>query len=225
MAIDRTEQLIVDLAGDLRPARRLASMSVRMMRWLATAALVAAVAVAVIGLRADVRRALAESGVLLSLGLALMASTSAAAVAVRLSVPGADASRWLRWLPLLVMAAWVALLVGMSRSTGVLPAALLHEPFHAPCVVRVAAIAILPALLLMREVRRGFALDAVPAAALTALGGSALAALAVQLVCPVNRPEHVLVSHVLPALGLVVAAAVAASVYPRAIRGHATFLK
>jgi hypothetical protein len=217
MATDHTEKLIVDLVADLSPVQRLAPVSIRMMRWLAVAVVTGAAAVWIIGVRADVSRAMATPAVLLLLGLAVATCGSAAAVALRLSVPGAGQSVWLRALPVATVAVWVAALVLLARNGGTSWPALVHEPFHAACIARVVAIALLPSFFLAREVRRGFALDAVSATALAALGGSALAAVAVQLVCPIDRPAHLLISHVLPALALVLAGAAAARVRPRLV--------
>jgi hypothetical protein len=210
MATDETEELIVDLVAGLAPVQRLPPISIRLMRWFAVALVTAAAAVWFIGLRADVSRAMATPIVLLSLGLAVAAFGSAGALALRLSIPGADQSVGLRWMPVTIVAVWVAGLMLLARNAGVSWTALVHEPFHAACVFRVVAIAVLPTIWLAGEVRRGFALHAVSATALAALGGGALAAMAVQLVCPIDRPAHLLVSHVLPMLGLVMAATVAA---------------
>lgn len=206
MTTDPTEKLIVDLVGGLTPVRRLPSVSVRMIQWLAAAALIAGGAVWLTGSRADLSHAIAAPGVLLSLGLALAASMTAALLALRLSVPGADRSAGLRFVPGAIVAVWVAALVLSARGAGAGWSALMQEPLHAACIGRVVAIAVVPVLLLAREVRRGFALDAVSATALAALGGSALAAMAVQLVCPIDRPAHLLTSHVLPMLAVVITA-------------------
>lgn len=212
MATNQTEELIVDLVADLAPVQRLAPVSIRMIRWLAVALITSVVAVWFIGLRADMSHAMATRAVLLSLGLAIATFASAAVVALRLSVPGADQSvRW-RWLPVTTTAIWIAALVLWAGDTSGSWRALRHEPFHAACIFRVIAIAVIPTVLLVREVRRGFALDVVSATALAALGGSAVAAMAVQLVCPIDRPAHLLVSHVLPVLGIAVAAAAVSGV-------------
>lgn len=219
MATDRTEKLIVDLVADLAPVQRLPGVSVRMIRWLVAAVGLAAIAIWLFGLRSNLSAALATPDVLWSLGLAALASISAAVVSLRLSIPGAEPHQWLRWLPLVIVAAWAAILAAAAGVSGVPVSALIREPFHAACVVRVVGISLLPTLLLWRELRRGFALDAASAAALAALGGSALAALAVQLVCPIDREAHVLVSHVLPVVGLTMAAGAVVFLKPRLIRG------
>lgn len=210
MATDRTEKLIVDLVADLEPVQRVAPVSVRLARWLTVALFVAAAAVWLIGLRGNLSHAMTSPAAWVSLVFAVITCGSAAWLALRLSIPGAARSVWVRWLPATILVAWIAALVVAARGAGVAWSALLREPYHAACVIRVVAISALPTFLLTREVRRGFALDAVSAAALAALGGSTLAALAVQLVCPIDRAAHQLTSHVAPMLVLVMLAAVVA---------------
>jgi hypothetical protein len=206
MAADRTESLIAELVVDLEPVRPLAPISSRVGRWLVAALVIAAGSVWFFGARADISRALLQPVVLFSLGLALAICATAALSALRLSIPGNAESTRLRGLPFAFIAVWAAALVVYARSAGVSWPAAVAEPFHAGCVVRVLAIAILPALVLVREVRRGFAFDARPAVALAALGGSAAAAIAVQLICPIDRPAHLLVSHLVPMAGFALGA-------------------
>ena len=216
MTTNRTEQLIVDLAAGLAPVRRVPPVSLRLMRWAVAGVLITAVAVWAMGVRADISAALSVPDVLTTFCLTLLGSVSAAMVALRLSVPGVE-SRWTRWAPLGLMTLLVAVLVHLAREAGVSPLAIAHEPFHTACVARVAALALVPTWLLVHEIRRGFALDPASTTALAALGGSALAAVAVQLLCPIDRPAHLLVSHVLPALVLVVAGAAAGAITPRLV--------
>lgn len=218
MATDRTEQLIVDLVAGMAPVHRLPGLGARMTRWLLLAMAVAAAGVWAIGLRPDLSHAVTASGALWSLGFAGLASASAALLALRLSVPGVDQTPWVRWMPMAIAGLWVATLIEMARDAGTAPVALLHEPFHGACVVRVAAISILPTLFLIRDIRRGLALDAASTAALAMLGGGALAAVAVQLVCPIDRPAHLLVSHLVPVLALVIAGGAAAAMLPGIVR-------
>lgn len=209
MTPDRTEQLIVDLAANMAPVPRLASLPVRLTQWLATAWAVTAVAMWLIGMRADLSRAITTPDVLVSLGLACLASVAAAGLALRLSVPGADQSAWVRWTPFTLAAIWLAVLV---QATAQPVSSLAAEPFHAACVIRIVALSFIPSLVLLRGVRQGFALDHGWAASLAILGGATLAAVAVQLLCPIDRPAHLLVSHALPALTLLAAVPLAVRV-------------
>ncbi|MBP8273577.1 MAG: DUF1109 family protein [Acidobacteria bacterium] len=210
MTPDRTEQLIVELAAHMTPAPRLAPVSVRMARWLVVAGIATAVAIWIIGARADLSLAMAEPNVLVSLALAFLASASAAALSLRLSVPGAEQSAWMRWTPFVIVGVWVGALLQWSQSAGAPISSLVREPLHAACVLRVVALSLIPAAVLLRSARQGFVLDRGWTATLAVLAGSGLAALAVQLLCPIDRPAHLVMSHALPAIALLAAAPLAA---------------
>jgi hypothetical protein len=211
MTSNKTEGLIVDLAAELVPVNVLPSVSVRFSRWLIGAAVTAGLWIAVFGLRPDASRALGAPPVLAPLVLALIASLGAGVAAIRLSVPGVNASWWGRWAPVAVLAALAGLLAAIVRPAGEAGSALLREPFHTACILRVIAMSAIPAVMLAREIWRGFPLHRMAGATLAVLGGGGLATAAVQLVCPIDRPAHLLVSHALPVISLVVFAALAAS--------------
>lgn len=204
MAPDRTERLIVELVARATPVMRLEPVSVRLLRWLVVAITATAGGVWLLGARHDLAMALGAPDVLTSLGIAALTAVSAGAVALALSVPGASESKWLHRLPAAAAVIWIAMLWQLSRMAGVSMGAMLREPLHIACGIRVIALAVIPTFALFRSVRRGFALDRVTAAAMAALGGAALAAAAVQMVCPIDRPAHILVAHLLPAAAIAV---------------------
>lgn len=210
MTTDRTEQLIVELASSARPVTRLPPLPVRLVGWAVVAMLAAAAGVWLIGPRHNLPAALGTPAFLMTLAIALLTAGLSAAAALRLSVPGADASRLARRLSVAALVAWIALLWQLSRSAGVSTSALLAEPWHAACGARVALLSLIPSLALLRSVRMGFALDRVWAASLAVLAGAAVAAAAVQAVCPIDRPAHLLVAHALPAVALAVVGALSA---------------
>jgi hypothetical protein len=215
MANDKTESLIVDLAADLAPVSVLPSVGARFARWLIGATIAAGLWVAVFGVRADALGALSAPPVFMPLVLALIASIGAGVAAIRLSVPGVNASWWGRWTPVAVLVVLAAVLVGLARAAGGAVSVIVREPLHAACVLRVIAIGIIPAALLARSVWRGFPLHRMAATALALLGGCGLAAAAVQLVCPIDRPAHLLLSHVMPVIALVTLGALTAKLITR----------
>jgi hypothetical protein len=145
-------------------------------------------------------------------GLALVASIGAGLAAIRLSVPGVNASWWGRWAPVTVLA---ALAVWLARAAGGPVSEIVREPLHAACIFRVIAIGVIPGGVLARTVWRGFPLHRMAATALTLVGGCALAVAAVQLVCPIDRPAHLLLSHVMPAAAIVALGAITARLIAR----------
>lgn len=204
MSNERTEQLIVELASAMTPVRPLPTLAARFGWWLALAAATATAAVWIIGARADLLAALARPAVQWSLLLALLTAVTGALASLRLSVPGLDRTPRARWLPIGAAAVWTGtlLLASATGDTG--------DAVHIGCVCRVIAISAIPAVLLWRNVRSGFALDQAWAFALAMFGGSAVGALAVQLICPIDHAAHILVSHVVPAITLTIAGTLAA---------------
>lgn len=193
-----TEQLIVELARDAQPVDRLPSVAVRWTVWLACAAAATAIGVWVIGIRGDVASA-AQLSAAASLAGGLIAALCAAAAALHMSVPGSSAGRWLKWVPLIVIGAAATTLAVFAERSG---ASLLAEPVHAACGLRILLLSALPSWLLFRELRRGLTLSPLWAASLASLGGTTLAAATVQLACPIDRPAHLLVAHLLSAVAL-----------------------
>ncbi len=102
----RTEDLIAELAGGLRPVRRLAPPGWRAALWLGFAGLVVAAAVALQGLRPDIAARLALPHEVMQLATSLAAGALAAVAAFHLALP----DRSPRWalLPLPMLALWVA---------------------------------------------------------------------------------------------------------------------
>jgi hypothetical protein len=198
MSNERTEQLIVELAADLSAVQRLPAVRERLATWLTVTAAIAAAAVFALGARADLAVAITRPGVFGPLLFALTVAVAAAAEALRLSVPGLDDSRWIRWLPIGGLLSWVAVVIFVAGKAPV--PGLSDEIVHFVCVLRVVAIAAIPVAVLTRSVRQGFSLDPGWSAALTVLAGGAAAAAAAQLVCPIDDSTHVLMSHVAPVI-------------------------
>lgn len=205
MSNERTERLIIDLAAALTPVRRLPGMATRMAVWVAVAIGATTVTVWTVGPRTDLSLAIWHPVVIWSLAMLPAAAIIAAMGALRLSVPGADRSRWKRWLPISVVGLWAAILPLMTRSAAASPFSAIDHPVHAVCMLRIIAISLIPAVVLMRGIRRGYALDAAWAAAIAMLGSGAVGAVAVALLCRIEQPAHLLASHAAPMAALMAA--------------------
>ena len=195
----KTDELIVELARNAGPVRRLPNPSVRMWRWTIVALILSVAAVFLLGWRSDLAEALTRASFL---GLAAAATASAllaAMAAFTLSVPGAERSRLGRWLPLAAVGVWLLLNVA-----GLFPAASLtsamDDAVHAACVTRVKAIAALPALVILLMVRRAAPLEPLWTSVLAASAAGSFALATIQFNCPIDAPAHALVSHFAPTL-------------------------
>src|SRR5262245_29052620 len=104
----RTDQLINDLATDLRPVRRLPGATIRTLCWLAP--LLLSTATLLWGLeRPDALEAL---GIKLERGeMAAAAATSVFATFAALSACKPDRPLWISYLPVPFVAAWLEILI------------------------------------------------------------------------------------------------------------------
>jgi hypothetical protein len=194
----RTEELIVALARDGHPVRRLDRPSLRLVRWTAAIIPVTALAAIVIGLRADVSSAITQPAFLGIAAATIATALIAAASALVLSIPGAERSSLQRALPLSLGGLWaVALVVLLTRGGDPLQR-LLVWPVHWLCVIEITMLGIVPALALFTMLRRAAPLRTHWSGALATLASVAIGAAATQFLCPVDDPAHQLVGHLFP---------------------------
>jgi len=206
-----TEDLIVSLAADAQSVKPLPSIDARAGRWIRIALISSVVLALAFGIRHDLNAAAGHPSFVLLGVLGLMVAVGASVSSLRLSVPGV-ASRATGVWPVGLLGLWIALLVVSALSGGASLAAMYHEPWHWACISRVSLLAVIPSGALWIAVGRGYVLDRGRSAFLSAIAGGAIAALALQFVCPVDRGAHLLVSHLVPVLVLSMAAALVQAV-------------
>ena len=194
----RTDELIVQLARAAGPVRPLPGPSVRLARWTAAAVSMTALGVIVIGPRADVLTAIYQPTfvalAVATLGTALLS----AAGAFVLSVPGIERSPLQRAVPLLAGGVWALVLVVLLTTGGDPVQRILALPFHWACVIEIVGLSIVPSWVLFVMLRRAAPLRRAWSAAFATLAAVALAAVATQVICPLDDPAHQLVGHLLP---------------------------
>jgi hypothetical protein len=199
-----TDQLIASLAADLKPARPLPPPAARLAIWMTLALGLATLGVALLGPRADLAASVRSAAFLSRLGIALTVGLLAASASLVLGVPGAERDALHRAAPLLAVAAWL-LMLGAPVLAGDASASRLADAFEWACAGRVALLGIPPGVALYLMLRRAAPLRAGWTGSLAALGAAAVGAAAVQCVCPVNSPAHLLVAHAIPVLIIAVA--------------------
>ena len=194
----RTDELIVELARSAGPVRPLPSPSIRLAQWTAATAPLMALAVIVIGPRADIVTAMAKPTflgmALVTIGTALLSAGSA----LVLSIPGAERSVWQRILPLLAVGVWTLALAYFLNTDGSAVPRLLEWPLHVSCLIEIAGFSVIPGWALFTMLRRAAPLQRAWSGALAMLATAAIAAAATQFICSVDDPAHQLVGHVLP---------------------------
>lgn len=203
----KTEDLIVELAHGVAPVTPLAPPAARLARWSALAVAVCAIAILAIGPRAHFIASLGEASYAVSLAILVAASVMAAAVTLRLSVPGAETSPTLRALVVVLMVAWPAIWLAELVKSGKPIRAVVIVRFHWACATEIAVIAGLTAWALVVMSRLAAPLRPAWTATLASLAAIAIGAAATQVICPLDDPAHQLAVHVAP--GAIVAIAIA----------------
>lgn len=201
-----TSDVINRLVRELEPVSPLALPPVRLWRWLAASAGVAAATVAVLGRRGDLGVAVFTQPFQAHAVFLILAAISSAGAALALAIPGERVRSWQRVAPVLALGAWVAWLGGELMPL----AAAGGTTWPATgwgCVAKAFAIGATPGLTLAIMVGRGAPADVRATVTFAALAAAAVGALGVELTCPLNGPMHLLLWHAGPVMVVVVLAA------------------
>ena len=194
----RTEDLIQELASDARPVTRLQPVARRLLAWVVLAAVSFAVVLFLMG----VRRELGDSGdradFAFEAALLIITAMSAAVGALVISVPGAERSPLVRWAPIVAATAsvlWAAGELVYAAATGA-PTGRLTFAWH--CVYKTSCVGAVPGIALFLMVRRAAPTRAMWAGLLAVLATAAVGVLGANVICPNDRPLHMLLWHVAP---------------------------
>jgi len=196
----KTEQLILALAADVRPVRRLPKASERCARWLVLALALIAVEAMLGGLRPDLAEKGRDAGFLLENVSLFLVCVLAARSAFGLSVPDAERPATTFSLPLLGFSLWLGLVLVRGRTGVEAGEAELAASGGMACVWRILALGMLPALACWVMLRRAAPLAQSWLGLFLSLSAFSLATLGTQTLCANDGPGHVLAWHCLPVL-------------------------
>jgi hypothetical protein len=194
----RTEDLIQQLTADARPVRPLRPLAVRVAGWLVVAAVSLGVVMMLMGVRRELGDAADRMDFTLEAALLLVTAVSAAIGALMVSVPGAESSRHTRWIPIALGVLCVVLAAGELAYAAMSGAPTGRLTFAWHCVYKTTSVALVPGILLFVMVRRGAPLHAGWAGLLALLATAAMGVLGANIICPNDRPLHMLLWHVAP---------------------------
>jgi hypothetical protein len=194
----RTDELIQHLAADVRPVRPLRPIAVRVAGWLVLAGASLVMVMLMMGVRRELRDALDRADFAFEALLLVVTAISAAAGALIISVPGAARSPLVRWIPLtvgVVSVLWAAGELAFAAATGA-PTGRLTFAWH--CVYKTTSVAAVPGVVLFMMVRRAAPMHAMWAGLLAVLATTAVGVLGANIICPNDRPLHMLLWHATP---------------------------
>jgi hypothetical protein len=188
-------------------------LRIRATTWTAAAALNLGLGVMLFGPRRDLATAAFSPLLLMQVLLLLAAAVLSAIAALRLAVPGPDQPHARIISP--AFAGWAGVIVGWHFASGGTLSALEVEPLHLSCATTLVSVALAPAAILTWMLQRSMVLSPTRTAVAAGSAFSSIGALAVTVVCPINRPPHLIVAHVLPAIVVSIVLAVLAASFIR----------
>jgi hypothetical protein len=193
-----TEQLIERLVADATPVRRLRPVGARGAGWFVVAIASLAVVMLLMGVRRELGDPADRLDFAVEAALLLLTAISASLGALVVSIPGAEVKPVVRWLPVAFASACVLLAAGELVYAAATGAPLGRLTFAWHCVYKTTSVAILPGMVLFVMVRRGAPLHAGWAGMLAVLATVAMGVLGANIICPNDRPLHMLLWHVAP---------------------------
>ena len=193
-----TENLIIRLARSAGPVQPLAPPVRRLGRWSIGAIAATVVGATIIGVRPDAG-AIARHLPFVALAVVtVVTALVSAAIALVLSVPGAERSAAQRWAPVGIGGFWALILIASLLSGGSALQRVASFPVHVGCVLQILGLALLPGWWLFAMVHRAAPLRHSWSGANATLAAVALAAAGTQFICPIDDPAHLLVGHFVP---------------------------
>lgn len=210
----RNEDLIRQLAADLRPVRPALHPAAATAAWLAIVAVVIALAVLVSGPRDDLAARLTWDSDLPQIGAAIVTGILAAFAAFQLALPERS-GRW-ALLPVLTAVAWFATMgVGCLQDLARLGPGALRISMSMSCLLFIAGFGVPLTVAMLWLARHAAWLRAGPVAALGGLSAAALASVGLTIVHSMDAAIMVLVWH---GMSVLVVALLAALLGPRLMR-------
>lgn len=194
----QTEELIQQLAAEAPPVRPIRPLAARLAGWTVVAAASFAIVLLLMGVRRELGDAADRADFAIETALLILTALSAAVGALVVSVPGAERRAAVRWLPVIAGVAYVTWSAGelvFAGATGA-PAGRIALGWH--CIFKTASVAAVPAVALLVLVRRAAPLRAAWAGLLALLATAAVGVLGANVICPNDRPVHMLLWHVAP---------------------------
>ena len=191
---------IARLVRSAGPVTPLAAPPVRLARWVAASTGLGLLSVAVLGVRADAAARMTDAWFVARAGVTLAIACAAALVAFRLAVPGDAPARRVLALPLAACLLWAAMLAGAVVAAPSPVALLRLVTPHPSCILFIAATALLPAVAMVRMLRRAAPLEGPWTGGFAALASVAAGALGAQFVCANDAAAHHLLWHFAPVI-------------------------
>lgn len=192
----RTQELITQLTGRLRPVRRLWRPSARFALIGLLQIVVFGIAALAVGVRSDLATNVRGDRIVVELAAVVALATACVVMALLIAIPGREPTRRL------AIGTVATAVLGIAISFALLPEGD-TTGFVAmgwPCALRTVVVAAVPWVVLFVAVRRGATLFPALAGMLTGTASLLFASASVRMACPLDTAAHLLVWHLGPVL-------------------------
>jgi hypothetical protein len=193
-----TEDLIQWLASDLQPVRRLQPVAIRVAGWFVVALAALGLVMVLMGVRRELGDAVDRTDFAIEAALLIVTAVSAAVGALLMSIPGAERARLVRLLPIVAGSATVLWALGEQLIASAMGAPTGRLTFAWHCVYKTASVAAIPSVVLFVMIRRAAPLHTARTGFLAMLATAAVGVLGANIICPNDRPLHMLLWHAAP---------------------------
>jgi hypothetical protein len=173
-------------------------VAVRVAGWSVIAFASLAVVMMMMGIRRELGDASDRLDFTLEAALLLLTAVSAALGALLVSIPGAESRPYVRWAPVALATACIMLAAGELGYAAITGAPTGRLTFAWHCVYKTTSVALVPGLVLFLMLHRGAPLRTGWAGLLAVLATAAVGVLGANIICPNDRPLHMLLWHVAP---------------------------
>jgi len=201
---DLNGRLVQALGADLRPVRRLAPPSLRVLTWLTTLGAVALALAMVSDLAAMMHRLMAAPDMWLAAMSSMLTAVLAAMAAFELSLPDRKAAWALLPLPALLF--WIgASGMGCLRTWSIAEADPMPPDQPAHCLIYILSMSLPLSLILILMLRRGFSLQPNLTAVIGGLACASAAATLLNLIHPYDAAATDLAVHAFAIIIVIIA--------------------
>ena len=209
-------ELVDQIAGELRPVRRLWPIGVRLTLWLLLESLV--LSWMLMHTKNDFIAKLHQPSYLLEVVTFIVASIITAAMALRAAIPGRRVGRGELVVAVVMVISGVALLMEQPIQTGYPLGEFINAGLR--CARETVLLAVLPWAALWWAVRRGAPTHATAAGALIGAAALLFSFAVMRLGCRIDEPLHIITWHLIPAAIVVLASTWAGSWWLRLRRSR-----
>jgi hypothetical protein len=199
----QTNDLITKLSRDVKPVKRIPSLSILFLGWLIGASLCLAGGICTFGYPMDMGEYGYNSQFILESVLLFSTFFLASACAIAMGVPGTKGTEIFRRVTLIFLGSWFLLVLFRGERLIALEGmSALIQGLQGYCPLDILMMGLLPAVLLLFILRKAAPLNLEWSGIMALLAVGSLAAFGVQFTCRFDSPVHIFIYHVLPVIGL-----------------------